>query len=536
VPQPVDELRAQLRERGYLTHGIDRWFALDPWSSRTFWLELVTVALKAAVLLSAFGILPPVAIMLFRNHPLSAGETLLLALLYGTAWLVTGFALIVAMALAMKLRPELAIDTPGALLGIAMAAAALLTSPIALWWSRFDAPPPLAELAAGLALTVLFFLFATLIVSAAMLSFSVYELQRIPAIHSRPRTVPMTVAAVVLMALLFRPAYAAQEQPAPAPPVQVVTTPVMRRVALVAADGLTWKIFTSRPELGRALPHHNPTMPIAAESATERWATVGTGVPPRVHGVRAIEGVRFRGGRHVLQTLSRADFVLRDLASAAGIVRREPLPPTVRRRDYVWEIFAARGLTAVAVNWWTTETRHAGALDSIGQETIFAAARGDAVAVDRIASARLLAAAQRDHPQFATVYLPALDIVLNRLVLDPSTRLAGSVAALDGLAETIASLRAEGFEVVLAGIPGEGAAGQAVIAATFPLSGNARLADLAPTLAALVGFPASNEMMGRSLIGERPRIATYGNRAGTSAPEKVDEDYYRNLKSLGYIR
>lgn len=536
MPQSVDELRAQLRERGYLTHGIERWFALDPWSSRAFWLELVTVALKGAVLLAAFAILPHVTVMLFRNHPLTAGETLLLALLYGAAWLVTGFALIVAMALAMKLRPELAIDTPRALLGIAIAAAALLTSPIALWWLRFDSPPPLAELGAGLALIVLFFLMAILIVSAAMLSFSVYELQRIPAIHSRPRTVPMTVAAVVLMALLFLPAYAAQEKRAAEPPVQVVTTPVTTRVAFVAVDGLTSQIFGSRPELVRALPHHNSTATIAAGSATERWATIGTGVPPRIHGVRAIEGVRFRGGTHVIQTLSRADFVLRDLASAAGIARREPLPPTVRRRDYVWEIFAARGMPAVAVNWWTTETRHDGALDSIGQETIFAAARGEAVAVDRVASARLLDAVGRERPQFATLYLPALDIVLNRIPLDPSARLAGSVAALDGLGATIGSLRARGYEVILAGIPGEGTAGEAVIASTLPLPHDARLTDLAPTLAARLGFPPSNEMMGRSLTGERPRIATYGSRAGGADSEKVNDEYYRNLKSLGYIR
>src|SRR5688572_32301184 len=50
-----------------LTHGIERWFALDPWSSRAFWLELTLVALKAAVLIAAFGALPMTAVMLFRN-------------------------------------------------------------------------------------------------------------------------------------------------------------------------------------------------------------------------------------------------------------------------------------------------------------------------------------------------------------------------------------------------------------------------------------------------------------------------------------
>ena len=87
----VDDLRQQLRERGYLSHGIERWFALDPWSSRTFWLELIIVAAKGAVLIGAFALLPLVAIMLFRNHPLSAWETLAMAIAYGGTAAVAGF-------------------------------------------------------------------------------------------------------------------------------------------------------------------------------------------------------------------------------------------------------------------------------------------------------------------------------------------------------------------------------------------------------------------------------------------------------------
>ena len=64
-PVSVDDLRWQLRERGYLSHGIERWFALDPWRSRAFWVELTIVAAKAAILIGAFALLPLVAIMLF---------------------------------------------------------------------------------------------------------------------------------------------------------------------------------------------------------------------------------------------------------------------------------------------------------------------------------------------------------------------------------------------------------------------------------------------------------------------------------------
>ncbi|HEV8435659.1 MAG TPA: hypothetical protein VGR95_19775, partial [Thermoanaerobaculia bacterium] len=277
--EATEQLRVQLRDRGYLTHGIERWFALDPWSSRAFWIELTIVAAKAAALLALFAALAPVAIMLARNHPLSAVETLLMTLLYGATAFVASGVFIVIVALVMKLRPELAIDTPRALLAISFLASAVLALPIAFWWSRFDAPPTVPELAIGGALIVIFFVISTIVISAALLSFSVYELQRVPAIHQRPRTLPMTIAAAVLLALLFIPAYAAQEKRAAAAPLQVVTTPTMRRIALVAVDGLTYDIFESRPALANALPHAEAARPMPGESATERWASVGTGVP-----------------------------------------------------------------------------------------------------------------------------------------------------------------------------------------------------------------------------------------------------------------
>lgn len=523
---PVDALRAQLRERGYLSHGIERWFALDPWSSRTFWGELATVALKAATLIALFGALPMVAVMLFRNHPLSALETLALTVLYFLARLAGAFVFILLLALLLKLRPGMVVDTPRWLLGISFAAAALLTAPIAVWWYGFEAPAGWMELLVGLALVGVYFVMTTIVVSAAMLSFSIYELQRVPAIHQRPRGAAMTFAAAALMALLFIPAYAAQERQPAGPPLQVVTTPTAARVALVAVDGLTFDVFRSRPALTAAFASVLPAAELPAESTTELWASVGTGVPMALHGVRAIEGVRLPGGTHILQTISRADLVLK----YAPLVRRLPLPPTARRRDYVWEIFAARGVPSAAVNWWTTESIRAGALDSIGQETIFSAAKGDAVRVDELAARRLLAAIDRDHPQFATVYLPALDVVLHRLPLAPSARLAASVRALDGVEATVAALRSRGLDVVLVG--------NDVIASTGRLTGppRASLFDVAPTLCTLLGFPPSEEMPGRSLAGDAPRIPTYGPRATAAAPAKVNEEYYENLKSLGYIR
>jgi hypothetical protein len=526
----VDSLRQQLRDRGYLTHGIERWFALDPWSSRAFWLELVLVALKAATLIAAFAALPMTVVMLFRNLPLGAWETLALYLTYFAAWLVLAFVLVVITALILKLRPSLPIDTPRALLAISMVAAALLTVPIGLWWSRFDTRPMTGELIGGLLLSAVFFLISTVVVSAALLSFSIYEMKRVPAIHQKARGVPLTIAAIVLVALLFVPAYAQRERVTIDP--MVVTAPTTARVALIAVDGLTYEIFRSRPDLLRLLPHVSPVQAIVAASTTERWASFGTGVRTTAHGVRAIEGIRFRGGRHVLQRISRGDIALMN----TPLARREPLPPTVRRRDYVWEIAAERGVPALAVNWWTTADASEGGLLSIAPESIFAASKGDALRVDEIARKRFTESL--GDRRIATVYLPALDIVLNRLELDQSARLTASLNALDGVASLTAEVRRRGYDVILAGMPGDGQSGNAVIASSMSLSRPAGAWDIAPTLLDILGFPLSDEMPGHALTAtsREPRITSYGPRATSGAAQAVNEEYYRNLKSLGYVR
>jgi hypothetical protein len=528
----VEDLRNQLRDRGYLTHGIERWFALDPWSSRAFWLELITVCAKAAVLIGAFGLLPFVTVMLFRNRPLTGWETLALAIVYGGAICVAAFALLALTALLLKLRPALIIDTPRALLAISFLISAIFAAPLAIWWYRFDAQPSLPELLTGLPLTILWFLVTTIAVSAALLSFSIYEQHRVPAIHQRSRTVPMTMAASILTALLFLPAYAAQEKRPGEPPLQIVTTPSARRIALIAVDGLTADLLRARSDLTASFDVVEPLAPLAGGSTAERWATVGTGVPPRVHGVHAVEGVRLPGGRHLLQNVSSVDTLIRH----AG--RREPLPPTVRLREYIWEIFARRSMLTLSVNWWTTDDVRSGALSEVGQASIFSAAAGDAVAIDTGAASRLLSAIDRDKPQFVTVYLPALDVLLNRQQLDQTARLAGSVRALDALHKTINAVRARGYDIVVIGLPGDHQAGTPVLASTIHFSANhATPYDIAPTLASLLGFPASAEMQGKSMVAEeQQRIATYGARASRNEHVKVNEEYYENLRSLGYIR
>ncbi|HEX9162572.1 MAG TPA: hypothetical protein VF980_12770, partial [Thermoanaerobaculia bacterium] len=326
------------------------------------------------------------------------------------------------------------------------------------------------------------------------------------------------------------------------PPLQVVIAPTTNNVALIAVDGLTFELARARPDLLGSFPVIAPLPRMAGASATERWASVGTGVPPSLHRVRAVDGVQLASGAHMLQSVSRGDVVLRDIAPALRIARRQPLPPTVRRRDYVWEIFAGRGLSSVAVNWWTSDDVRSPTLDSVSQTPIFSAAAANArpedaaLRVDETASARAISDSSRLKPRFATVYLPALDIVQNRIDIDAATRLAASVRALENMHRTIEKMRSVGSLIVI-GLPGDGQSGHAVLASQLPLSQMPSSAfDLAPTVCALLGFPPSEEMPGRPLIGTAQRIATYGARNAAPAETKVNQEYYETLRSLGYIR
>jgi len=141
--------------------------------------------------------------------------------------------------------------------------------------------------------------------------------------------------------------------------------------------------------------------------------------------------------------------------------------------------------------------------------------------------------------RFVTVFLPALDIVLNRIDLDAGAKLAASSTIVDGITAAAASLHARGYDVVLVGLPGEGQSGDAVVATTLPAAGAKPAIDgIAPTVLNLCGFPVASDMRGKPFAGStEPRsIATYGERGSAPGEAQTSEEYYQSLRSLGYYR
>jgi hypothetical protein len=537
MDQSVEDLRAQLKSLGYLSHGIERWFGLDPWSSRTFWAELLLISVKAAAIATPFAALPMTAVMLIRNRPLPVWDASLLL----AGYVLTGFICIAAVVLAtaglLKIRPLAVIRRPANLLWISLAEAAVVVGWILVWWAAFPEPPSMTESVIVVGLLLMFLPVGTIAFSAALLSFSIYETHQIPSIHRRSRTVPLTIAGAVMLALLVLVVPGARSQAGTsATAQQVVVTPTDSRVALLAVDGLTREVLGARRSTMDLVPHVASFAERASGNAPETWASIGTGTPPEIHGVRAIDAVRLAGSQKLLQSISSADITLR-LLTRLGLGRKQPLPPAIRERDYVWEILGSRDVPSAGINWWASPESQQPNLQSISQESVYAATAQQpdtppvelALAIDGVAIERLRNVSADPSLRFVTAYLPALDIVSNRVELPNSVRLAASVRVLDNVDAAVAELEQAGWDVLLVGTD--------FVASTRQLRDNAARLDVAPTVLDHFGFPASREMPGTSLspASSQQRIRSYGPRRGQT-PEKVDEEYYEKLKSLGYVR
>lgn len=544
-PDSIDDLRARLRELGYLTHGVERWFALDPWSSRTFWQELLLVAAKAGAVVAPFAALPMVAAMIVRNRPVPAAAGALLAGGYLLFTFLVVVSLVTMTALALKARAATAIGHPILLTGIALGLSVILSLWIAIWWSGFADPPGALEGVIVALLVLLLVAAGAVVFSAAILSFSVREARQIPAVARSSKSLPILLAGLAMILLTVGATRIGTPQPRRERPQQIVTEPTASRVALLAVDGLTRQLYLARPELRASFRSDAAARFPPSSSAAERWASAGTGTARELHQVRSVESLRLPIGNRALQQVSRFDPLATGIARRLGLVRRQPLPSAIRERDYAWEILASRGIPAVAINWWVSTSSEAGALRAVSQESIFSGAAADdpalrAVAIDERALDSLASEIEGRSVRLATAYLPALDILMNRLNVGQERKLALSVQVLDRIAAAVADLERRGFEVILIGSPAEQGESAGVIAATFPLERrDAAAADLAPTLLDLFGFPASREMPGRSLLerSAQARIDSFGSRTSPPAGERPDEaEYHEALRSLGYVR
>lgn len=539
----MDELRNELRNLGYLTSHIERWFTANPWSSRGYSAELLLVNLKASTLAAFFFALCTTSVMMLRNRPLDLATVVLLFFTYAAVLLGIGSAAGILTSILMHVRPAVVVDRPRLLTASAAVPAAVLASSVVWWWSGFAVAPSWTELAVAAPLLLLAFAVAIIVYAAALLSLSIHETHRLPVAPRRSQTRPIAFAGAVLLLFVLTPAMIGSGSRAAERSGQIIVTPATARVALIAVDGMTGELLRTRADLASLFRVHHQIPAPPPGSSPEIWATAGTGVPASIHGVRAVEAIHFRGARAPVQEVSDHDIAIRNVAPFVRVAERVPLPPTLRLRDFVWEIAAARGIPSAAVNWWTTEPSRNPLLASIPQESIHARAGAAsplerAKSVDATTAATLLRNLPARTPALAVAYLPGLEVISNRLQIDATQRFAATVETLDRATALVRDLRSRGWEIVLAGLPAPGQGGHGVVAATVPLVKPESYLDVAPTLLDLVGFPRSAEMTGRSLLPESTQttVPTFGERTRAEAAVPVSREYYESLRSLGYIQ
>ncbi|MFN7986866.1 MAG: hypothetical protein U0529_05305 [Thermoanaerobaculia bacterium] len=582
-PVTFEEARERLRARGYLDRGVEGAVLKGALAARNRTLGLLRGAVVAALFLAlALATAETAAVAL--SSALSLRDAVVLF-----AWLVAG-ALLAAAALVLLLaafawlRVRGRSDPSGASTEVAVVFGVLAGVGAAL------AARPVLEAAGPLPALVAFAAAALAVVLAVRvargLAFTVLAASGRDAVSRAPRpalALGAALAAGALVAagwLLFR-------KPAPAEEPLVVRAGTAR-VVLVAVDGWVAELAAGGEPLRASsrLAYRKETSDPAAF-----WTTVATGEPARRHGVGSLELVRLDGLLAPVRLTAGTGWYLGRLLPALGFAREESVTSAARRVPSAWEVAHRGGLASLAVNWWTTWPADDAGGVVLGNHLYFAARAGskldregwppeataraallapravekgsgasrlaaDARGLDAFAIAAFRQEAGRTRPRLALLYLPGLDI-LGAALAEPGRSVADRVALATALGEETRAVAAFlsgpdvlGSDADLVAVVVDGGrvarAGEVLLSgplAASGASGEVRPADLAPTLLAALGIPASRETEGkvdrrllRDGAASDATVASWGRKRSGGGPALDPREYVENLRSLGYLR
>jgi hypothetical protein len=587
-----ESVRAELRRRGYLQHGVERFLLQDALRPRAAVAVVVRLALRVGLLLGILGAMVGGAALALVNgglraHPADAALLSLHLLLPAVAATALGF-LAIAAPFALAFRSS---RRAGELLALGLAIAASAA------WLLLVAVRGRALLAGSSRLLVLGLVLGAIAV-AWMLGRVLYDgLLALAARFSRlepggfalPRWALGLLAVVGGVGLLLPALLAADAAPPPSAPV--LPTAPGDRVLLIGVDGVLAQeldYLLARGDLaaisgrllegGAVLRYPRPAGPPAS-----LWTSVATGLEPAAHGVVGVDSYRPLG---VAVPLVRSGpwRSLWRVETALGLCEYRPVLAARRKGWTVWELAARGGGPVAAVDWWATfpaepspglivahgayrllGERAPGAVEPAGlADELEALRRGDAArALDaQVGSALPAPAAQSlleravrpdlfyfaalrralpQAPRAAALYLPGLDIAaadwagsdvafgdLVRSVLVEVDRLVGEGAGFGTVAIVADPGRRGGTEGRVLMLR-RGCSGES---ATRPEA-------VASSLLRALGLPQSAELPPPVEVCDWPAppstVPTYGLRraAGTSA--SAGEEYLENLKALGYL-
>jgi hypothetical protein len=582
-----ESARDRLREKGYLDRGVEGAVLKGALAAQTRARSLllgaavgavflaVALALSQAVLLAVASALPfgdGAVLFLWLFLPALVAAALLVLVLVGVAFARTrgrgdaegasteiaiAFGLLAGIGGALAAVPALEASGPAAAAGVLAAVAAAVFIAV--------------KVARGVTFTVL--------------------LTSGRAVLSRRRTVGRLVASLAGLSLAFSFALWASHRPGTAEEPLVVTANA-RRVVVVGVDG--WSDCYAAPEAAPAAPAVGTgslSYTKGERDPAAFWTTVATGEPVKKHGIGSLDLVRVAGVGAPLRPTSGTDWYLGRVLPAVHLARRESVTAAARRVPAAWEVASRAGIPSLVVNWWTTYPAAEGGGTVLGNHLFFAARAGAPLngegwppgAVERAAKLsprvapepgsleRLIADAEglddfsvrafadasaRQEPRLSFLYLPGLDILASALAR-PGRSAADRVALASALTKEARKIKellegpllardADLFVIVLDG--GRNEPGGVVrlagpLARTAPPAATLAPEDVAPTLLAVLGVPASREAAGKvraDLLAPHAAtpatVASWGRRRA-DAPVPVDpKEYVENLRSLGYLK
>jgi hypothetical protein len=397
----LDELRDELRARGYLNARVDR-FVLGAAARRERPLGVAASASVRIGLLAGVLLGPAAAIGLrWRAPGLVTGVadaavlSLYLGLLFWAgASVLSGLAVLGGAAIARRFgsgtqaprRYRRAAAVTGAIVGLACLAY------LTLWWRTA------AGLAGGTAMTTSLAAIAVAVAISLLLGHAVavtilaclVRLGLAPEVRELPMssvrsTVPLGLLALggaFVLLLATGPGTPQQTDPP-----RLIVVPTGLRALVLAVDGVDPaaldRLIASRrlPAVSALVAQGVATLAADSDRDPARvWTTIATGQPPDRHGIRALESreVAGLGGR------LRTDSGWGLLAGATDLIRLTR--PAITSGDErmipaLWEVAARAGFRTAAVHWWATwpapanagivlsdrailRLEHSGALDS----------------------------------------------------------------------------------------------------------------------------------------------------------------------------
>ena len=404
-PTPdVDQLRARLRELGYLDAGVNRFVLAPVRGGRAVWSVAWRSSARIGVL-AALLVGPSAALALGARLPglvTGARDAAVLAVYLGAlsgaavALLSLGANLLLGWLASRPRGDDAVIERMGprlARLAGAMVAVACFAY-LVLWWRTVNPAGTVWSAGAwtwpvlGLSTAISMLLGHAVTVSTLAFAARGTAAPR-PALRLPSRSWLVTVGAGALICLggatmLFLTTRGEGQAPAPRASLPRVQTGL--QLTVVAVDGLDLAFLERLAAAGRTptlarLAGAGVRLTIPASDAPDparTWTSLATGQPADVHGVTGIEARSVSG---IAGTVPASGSPLAGaIAAATDLVRltRPTLTTGLQRRSKTfWEVAADYGLQTAVVNWWATWPAPSGAGIVLSDRATLRLERGD---------------------------------------------------------------------------------------------------------------------------------------------------------------